>query len=393
MASGLTGNGSAPDESGVLGEAADGAGVVGLSHAARKAGIIGINDNQTNQAGVGVHGRSAAAGVVGESTTWHGVFGRSESTTGGHGVSGDGGVGVSGIGRTWIGVYGETHAAAEAGAAAVWGDGMTTGDGVKGIAKGPGKAAVCGFHQGVDGGGGPAVFGDSAAGRGVHGQGQVGVAGIGSVWIGVYGETNARPEAGSAGVWGEGKTTGDGVKGVAHGPGKAAVCGFQLGNNGPGVYGEGAPAGFFKGDVIVTGDVKLAGADLAEKFHVDDPAGINPGSVVVAAGQDRVQLSDRPYDHRVVGVVSGAGTHRPGLILDHQSDGLRLPLALTGKVWCLVDADRGPIETGDLLTTSPTPGHAMKATDSSRAFGAVLGKALGAMPSGRGLLQVLIALQ
>jgi hypothetical protein len=48
---------------------------------------------------------------------------------------------------------------------------------------------------------------------------------------------------------------------------------------------------------------------------------------------------------------------------------------------------------GDLLTTSPTPGHAMKATDPLRAFGAVLGKALLPLRSGQGLIPVLIAMQ
>ena len=46
---------------------------------------------------------------------------------------------------------------------------------------------------------------------------------------------------------------------------------------------------------------------------------------------------------------------------------------LVGKVFCKVD---GAIDVGDLLTTSQTPGHAMKATDPQRAFGAVIGKAL-----------------
>ena len=45
----------------------------------------------------------------------------------------------------------------------------------------------------------------------MHGEGQVGVAGIGQSWIGVYGETHGRPESGSAGVWGDGLMTGDGV--------------------------------------------------------------------------------------------------------------------------------------------------------------------------------------
>jgi hypothetical protein len=48
---------------------------------------------------------------------------------------------------------------------------------------------------------------------------------------------------------------------------------------------------------------------------------------------------------------------------------------------------------GDLLTTSPTPGHAMAARDHGRAFGAVFGKALAPLQSGIGLLPVLVALQ
>jgi hypothetical protein len=66
---------------------------------------------------------------------------------------------------------------------------------------------------------------------------------------------------------------------------------------------------------------------------------------------------------------------------------------MTGKVWCKVDAESGPVQLGDLLTTSSTPGHAMRADDQSRAFGAVIGKALGSLASGRGLIPVLVALQ
>ena len=57
-----------------------------------------------------------------------------------------------------------------------------------------------------------------------------------------------------------------------------------------------------------------------------------------------------------------------------------------------IDADHASIEVGDLLTTSSTPGHAMKAVDASRAFGAVLGKALEPLTAGRGLLPILVAL-
>jgi hypothetical protein len=66
---------------------------------------------------------------------------------------------------------------------------------------------------------------------------------------------------------------------------------------------------------------------------------------------------------------------------------------LAGTAYCKVDATYGGIQVGDLLTTSPTPGYAMKVTDASRAFGAVLGKALRPLASGTGLVPVLVALQ
>jgi len=68
-------------------------------------------------------------------------------------------------------------------------------------------------------------------------------------------------------------------------------------------------------------------------------------------------------------------------------------VALLGKVYCKVDATAAPVAVGDLLTTSDTPGYAMKATDPQRAFGAVLGKALQPLPAGSGLIPVLVALQ
>jgi hypothetical protein len=81
-------------------------------------------------------------------------------------------------------------------------------------------------------------------------------------------------------------------------------------------------------------------------------------------------------------------------VLDRQQNGEnRLPIALMGKVFCKVDASLGAVEIGDLLTTSPTPGHAMKATDPLKAFGAVIGKALRPLADGQGLIPVLVALQ
>jgi hypothetical protein len=51
-----------------------------------------------------------------------------------------------------------------------------------------------------------------------------------------------------------------------------------------------------------------------------------------------------------------------------------VPVALLGRVWCRADARGEAIEVGDLLTTAATPGHAMKACDPQRSFGAVIGR-------------------
>ena len=67
--------------------------------------------------------------------------------------------------------------------------------------------------------------------------------------------------------------------------------------------------------------------------------------------------------------------------------------SLVGRTWCKVDASYSPIDVGDLLTTSPTAAHAMKATDQRRSFGAVIGKALRPLRAGQGLIPILIALQ
>ena len=64
-----------------------------------------------------------------------------------------------------------------------------------------------------------------------------------------------------------------------------------------------------------------------------------------------------------------------------------------GIVPCKVTTENGPIQVGDLLVTSATPGHAMKGSDRNRMLGAVVGKALESLPKGTGVIQVLVTLQ
>lgn len=148
------------------------------------------------------------------------------------------------------------------------------------------------------------------------------------------------------------------------------------------------------GNVEVREDIRLVNADCAEDFDICDIESAEPGTVMVLGDEGKLEQSQKAYDKRVAGVISGAGDYKPGIVLDKkQSPNRRKPIALLGKVFCKVDAQYGAIEIGALLTTAPTPGHAMKADDPLKAFGAVIGKALCPLAEGRGLIPILIALQ
>lgn len=143
-----------------------------------------------------------------------------------------------------------------------------------------------------------------------------------------------------------------------------------------------------------TGDIRLIGADCAEEFDFDESGTADPGSVMTIGAAGRLTSCTQAYDRKVAGVVSGAGAYHSGIVMDsREGSRRRTAVALTGKVYCKVDAAHGRIDAGDLLTTSVTVGHAMKATDPARAFGAILGKALQPLGNGAGLVPILVTLQ
>jgi hypothetical protein len=143
-----------------------------------------------------------------------------------------------------------------------------------------------------------------------------------------------------------------------------------------------------------SGDIILQNGDCAEDFQISDNEEVEPGSVVVIDAEGKLRQSAKAYDKRVAGVISGAGGNKPGIILGRDpSNGKAMPIALSGKVYCKADAAQAPIQVGDLLTTSDIPGYAMKATDPTKAFGAVIGKALRPLDSGQGVIPILVALQ
>lgn len=150
---------------------------------------------------------------------------------------------------------------------------------------------------------------------------------------------------------------------------------------------------------IITQELQITGgSDLSEQFDITTPElEIQTGMVVCIDPKNPGQLvlSTRAHDRTVAGIISGAGGVKPGMLMGQKgtaADG-KHPVALTGRVYCWVDAAHGAIEPGDLLTTSETPGHAMKVTHPAQAQGAILGKAMTGLSEGKGLVLVLVSLQ
>ncbi|MDQ4143307.1 MAG: hypothetical protein M3198_06095 [Actinomycetota bacterium] len=337
----VKGHSDVDGEAGVIGSASKADGVLGISEAAGKAGIAGAND----QGGNGVYGRG----------TGNGIFG--------HGQDRDDAVGVVGV--------------------------SDKNDGVRGWASAAGKSGVAGTHTDERGQG---VWGSADRGIGVVGKSQssIGVLGTSENNEGVRGESNNKEHGGVVAV--ARASGGHALFATCDREGTAIVA---VAPNGNGLYSKGSRlAGLFEGDVEVTGDIRLSGADGAEDFDIAGPEAVEPGTVMVLGEEGVLYTSDHPYDKRVAGIIAGAGDYKPGILLDRQrTDGNRQPIALFGKVFCKVDAAFGSVEIGDLLTTSSTPGYAMKASDPLRAFGAVLGKALRPLNEGQGLIPVLVSLQ
>jgi len=195
------------------------------------------------------------------------------------------------------------------------------------------------------------------------------------------------------------------VAGVTVGPGGAGP--FLWGWDG-GALGTVAPDEVnltwdYSGNVWISNNCSVAsltirgGADLAEPFNITSGNGEVPqGAVVVIDEQNpgHLKLSDSPYDTRVAGVVSGANGVNPGIQMHQQGliEGGK-NVALTGRVYVQADASTAAIRPGDMLTTSSTPGHAMKVSDHARAAGAILGKAMTGLSEGKGMVLVLVTLQ
>lgn len=174
--------------------------------------------------------------------------------------------------------------------------------------------------------------------------------------------------------------------------------------------------------VIINGDLTVAGAKtgyVTDIMRNTGPTDLQSGDIVVAGSlaAEAAQVgsipvasasaSAKPYDSGVLGVVDrrwvpgdpqaalGAKAHYgyyDDAAVIHPGEYMGV-VTLGAYKGVKVDASSGPIHVGDLLTTSGTTGAAMKASDRSAAFGAVVGKALGNLDRGSGTIAVMVTLR
>lgn len=436
---------------GVYGVTPSGIGVYGNSSGngfgvyANSTSGTGLNATSNNgiAAAFGIFNNANNSDVVSVSTVGSGN-GLYITTTSGYGVFAS---------ATGTGVRGRTSSVSSAG---IIGDNTGGGEAVVGLANTSLSGAVVGRNDGAGSGVRGFVAGDTSGnGIGVHGQigigGSTGRAGrfenlnasntsntlevvsngpgviadhsqgnagnffmnnTSGVGAGVRGEVNSIfGNNGTAGVYGVASGTGGYGGYFEHTSSTGFGLALYVGNNGQGTAfavnhtgSAGDPAVFQKaganvaridrnGKGFFNGGTQTGGADLAE-FVPTSGALPQAGDVVeIDPDQpDRFRLSSRARSPLVAGVISTD----PGVTMnarhgaDQPTDGPAL--ALAGRVPVKVTGENGPIRIGDLLVSSSTPGHAMRAPEAP-ASGTVIGKALQAMDDASGTVLMLTMLR
>jgi hypothetical protein len=284
-----------------------------VSASINSAGLTAAVNATNSGSGYGVYGQgNLGAGIVGESSGSHGVFG------------------TAGLSNTF-GVYG-----------------LNTGSGY-------------------------GVGGDGPLG-GVYGRTANSFGG------GLYGYNNGALGATGAGVVGNGLNNA-GVVAISFYGNPIVAYGSDL-NNKRFVVDQ-------SGNVTADGTYSSPAADLAELLPAAGQ--LEPGDVLVIGQDGKLTRSASKYQTSVVGVYSTKPAFLGGYA-DGADTRDQVPLAMIGVVPTKVSAENGAIHPGDLLVASSTPGHAMKA-DAHPPIGTVIGKALGSLERGTGIIQIVVMLQ
>lgn len=158
-------------------------------------------------------------------------------------------------------------------------------------------------------------------------------------------------------------------------------------------YALGTPSFRFT-SLWLTGSVHCSNGDVAEFFSTSGWTLIKPGDVVEIDPEEEgsLRLCETANSRLVAGVCSTD----PGIKLGEENyrSAFDIPLALSGTVPCNVTDEGGIIMPGDLLTSSSTPGHAMKFDFKKHSeTGTIIGKALEKHESGKGKIKILVFLR
>ncbi len=314
------------------------------------AAIWAVNTDSTG-AGTAVYARSVKGfGVYGTSTSGAGVVGKTITTTG------------------------DTTG--------VWGEVASSGTYARGVVGWATKTT--GINYGVWG------ESESSNGTGVYGQGFTGVRGY-SPYAAGFGVSGS--SANGDGVIGD-TTDGVAVLAMSNGTGVGLeVDGQFSGNLIEAWHGPLFPDRRFYvsnvGNVYADGSYTSPAADMAEMLPAAD--GLEPGDVLVVGPNGHLSRSTQSNQASVVGVYSTKPAFVGGSE-DGADPNSKIPLAVVGIVPVKVSAENGAIQPGDLLVASSLPGHAMRAPVNP-APGTVIGKALGTLNSGAGIVEMLVMLR
>lgn len=317
-------------------------------------------------------------------------FSSQKSVATGTAISGKsiGGTGVYGYTEDGIGVLGQDA-------------GTTQGRGYGGLFISNSGVPLAGYSRATGVARNPGIYGSSWAGVGVYGVGETNFS---SCWGGYF----------------------TGYRGVV-GVGQNSYAGYfqhSLGETFPGLYVEGYSS--FHGNAYFYDSKSGYVVEIAVN---DGPDYLETGDLVVITGSGEPVIGEIPLiqvrksttaaSSAIVGVVDrlhtmqpsepdaspenddedGAATLRPAATPASLADGTGiapgeyLSIVTLGSYKAVkADADTGgAIVPGSLLVASPEPGHVMAADSPS--CGTVVGKALGGLDSGTGLIPVMVTLQ
>ena len=176
------------------------------------------------------------------------------------------------------------------------------------------------------------------------------------------------------------------------------------------IVGHSAPVA---GNIPVITVKKATTANDSGVVGIVDQALYVPDAATRAAYEAQQQAIRDAEQRRNAALAAAAGTNQKPVDvpmpaapitdvqgLPHATDATSIPSGSYANVVTLgsyqavkVDAGFGAIHAGDLLTTSPHAGYAMKVTDKVAALGAVIGKATGDLESGTGTVPVMVTLK